>query len=536
MCPHKTPTDNQLNIMIEKARSIASHQNKQSFEIIIAHKQEQFEQPTIKNISYVSENELLTDLVCFDDYIHDIKHKIEKQTLIDSELTLTDTYVDANFKFSKDGPIEDGNIEEYIYQWLNSHKSQHLAMLGEYGQGKSTTSLMFCYNQLKRLNNNSNERIPILIELRGKTLRTMPVDEILGTWAIKYNIDVTALLLLHMAGKLLLIFEGFDEIDLSGDTAGRVKHFESLWRFNHKHSKILITGRQNFFIGTEEERKSLGNEDETKVIFISPFNNRQIAQGLRAIEPETKTQILALAKKDQVFNEVAARPSLLFMIANIWQSHQLSKREKISSATTIDLFIKNSLQRQQTKHDERAFMLLNHAERHYFMLGIAAYMAKHQLPNQMSLSQLNEAIEQLIDAIPDDVSTSIESTTTQDRLPLKNHERFNWHDKKQEVIESIKTDVRSCGLLVTDTSKTNTFKFAHKSYMELLQAQVLFFKLSPPSDLEQVIGNSITNSLRMVIFYIQDSDEAMTFFTELYLAFDSIKNDELTSYEKLRNL
>ena len=41
------------------------------------------------------------------------------------------------------------------------------------------------------------------------------------------------------------------------------------------------------------------------------------------------------------------------------------------------------------------------------------------------------------------------------------------------ALEFIKTDVRTCGLLVADPTKSNSFKFAHKSFMEYLFADVL---------------------------------------------------------------
>jgi len=104
--------------------------------------------------------------------------------------------------------------------------------LGEYGQGKSTSSLLLCYHLIAQLAEQPDTRIPILIELRGKNPHTLTSEELLATWAHHYDISIQALLHLHMAGRLLLIFEGFDEIDLSGDTEARISHFRTLWRLN----------------------------------------------------------------------------------------------------------------------------------------------------------------------------------------------------------------------------------------------------------------------------------------------------------------
>lgn len=537
-CPHALPDSQALGKLLNEAKSIASHKGiDNKIDFIVAHKHCS-EPPSNCDSSFrfISERELMADLIDFSDYFEDIKNRVETQTLVDSEFTLLDTYVDAGYKLEKDGETQSDTLETFISNWLNSTTNKQLALLGEYGQGKSTTSLMFCYHQIARLKENNDDRIPILIELRGKTLRTMSTEEILGSWAIKYHIDVRSLLLLHMAGKLLLIFEGFDEIDISGDTEGRVKHFASLWRLNYENAKILITGRQNFFIGTEEEHRSLGSKEETKTIFLSPFNLKQVEHGLRAIKPDIRAQILALAEKDDVFKDVAARPSLLYMIANIWESNELSKREQINSAITIDLFIRQSLKRQQDKHDERPFMALNSSERHYFMLGIAAHMAAKKLPNQISSIDLHNTIELLIRHIPKAVSQNITATTGEVDLPLNDPKRFDWTNQREKVLERIKTDVRSCGLLVNDPVKADHFKFAHKSYMELLQAQVLFKKLVSDEKTENTVGNSISNTCALTLFDIYDSEEALIFFSELFLESQETEENEVAPFKKLHEL
>ncbi|RKZ89421.1 MAG: hypothetical protein DRR19_11535 [Candidatus Parabeggiatoa sp. nov. 1] len=72
----------------------------------------------------------------------------------------------------------------------------------------------------------------------------------------------------------------------------------------------------------------------------------------------------------------------------------------------------------------------------------------------------------LLKVIPDsasavDAMSAEKSTPLRQRLPK---------DDEEKAIEYVKTDVRSCGLLVSDLSKSGAFKFAHKSFMEYLFA------------------------------------------------------------------
>jgi len=221
-----------------------------------------------------------------------------------------------------------------------------------------------------------------------------------------------------------------------------------------------------------------------------------------------------LAEKDKKFYDVVARPSLLYIVAILWRRARLSERSHLNSAEVIELFIKHTLQRQQTKHDERQFMILNSAERLYFMMGIAAYMAAKNLPNQIDKLQLEEAVRQLITAIPDAVSQNVGTLQGEDSRPLSSRQRFEWDTRREEIIHKINTDVRSCGLLVTDLSKDGSFKFAHKSYMELLQAQVIFNHSFASDKFNKLSGQSIANNWKLGAVRLQNP-EVFNFFVEL---------------------
>jgi len=357
-------------------------------------------------------------------------------------LTLQKTYTPSLYRLEKDDEIQDQTLETFIQDWLlDDNTERQLALLGEYGQGKSTASLLLCYHLIEQRDEHPDVRIPVLIELRGKNLRTLTPEELLATWAYRYRIDAQALLHLHMAGRLLLIFEGFDEIDLSGGTEARIGHFRTLWRLNYRGTKIMVTGRPNFFLDSRELRRALGNAEQTHTLYLAPFNLGQIAESLRKADETTRTEILALAGRDGKFYEVVARPSLLYAVSLLWRDEKLSRRRHIDSALVIDLFIRQTLKRQQAKHDERPFMVLNSAERHYFMTGIAAYMAAKQLPNQIDGRRLEEAVDRLVAAIPDVVSQSVDAVKNEDPRPLRSAERL---DGKPSAPRSCTRSIPTC--------------------------------------------------------------------------------------------
>ncbi|MBO0613486.1 hypothetical protein J1836_11240 [Thiothrix fructosivorans] len=530
-CPQYVPSAAALSAWLDYARKVADHQEKKAIELIITHKEGEpnpAEHHPDYSITYTNEAALLLELVDFSDYFADIQYRVERAKLPESHLTLQDTYTPSLYRLAKEAEPQPESLEVYIQQWLRDNSSKQLAVLGEYGQGKSTVSLLLSYHLIKQYSFDTHTSIPILIELRGKTLRSLPPEELLATWAYRYGINVKALLHLHMAGRLLLIFEGFDEIDLSGDTEARISHFHSLWKLNYQRSKLIITGRPNFFLDSKELTRALGETDQTHTLYLQPFNVEQIENSLRSADEQVRHEIVQLAKEDKKFLEVASRPSLLHLVALLWKREELHKHEHINSATVIDLFIQQTLKRQQDKNDERPFMILNTAERHYFMMGIAAYMAVKNLPNQIGKDELTKTVNRLIDAVPEDVSRSVSSLKGEDACPLRSNARFEWNTRRTEIIEKINTDVRSCGLLVTDLSKDGMFKFAHKSYMELLQAKVI----SQLFSFNKTSATSIKNTMNMHINDALRTKEVLTFFAELLKADLSKNHSEIPIQEK----
>ena len=468
------PSNHDIKQCNEYARNCAKDRDQEIGEIVIALKEEEVKLETkrrYKQIRFETENSLLENLVNFSDYRNYIRKQIEVNLLPESNWTLQDVYVPSQFKRENDDRSEE-SVEDYLLRWLNEPSRRQIALLGDYGQGKSSAALMFTYNLLFN-GEKADRRIPILIELRGTSPRNLSPLELLGAWTSQYRIDSQALMRLHIAGRLLLIFEGFDEMALSGNPEARLKHFKTLWKFCYPQAKILITGRPNLFLDDVEMKAALGIHQPTgdnpycQAIRLAPFSVEQIGQSLRGQKPETQNQIVSLARKNPRFLELVSRPSLLHVVSLLWEKEKLGEKiDRLTSAFVMERFVKNSYRRQGLKASgSRDFMALNSSEREYFMEGIASYMAAKELKNQISREELNQLVQDLIDNIPDSVSIYTTTIIGEDNRPL--NQRIQ--DTKEDI-EHIQTDVRTCGLLVSDASAPSKFKFGHKSFMEYLFA------------------------------------------------------------------
>ena len=439
------------------------------------------------SIEVISQSDLLDGLIDFAEYRERIRERVLTTPLPDSSLTLNKTYVKP--RFCHDGSTtDDGDIERAINDWLKDTSYKQLAILGEYGQGKSTTALMLTHRLLEKGVEKLN-RIPIFIELRGKSPGTMTTGELLATWGHAYGIESRRLQALHEAGRLLLIFDGFDEMALVGNPHDRLRHFQTLWSFNHPTAKMILTGRPNLFLDDNELKAALGikmggsGKLTCEAWYLQKFNLDEITMALRSIPEDVRNGIVKAVTVNTRLLDIASRPSLLHVLSVLWGDGDLSYRAaQLTPAEVMHRFLNASLQRQTEKARElrrreiktekcgaheiepKNYMVLNSAERRYFMLGIGVHMMLTGETNQIHLADLNEVIEKLAKACPDSISLTSNAIDSSPNVPIKRR-----IEQSTDFLGRLQDDVRACGLLVKDVMD-GTFRFGHKSFLEYLAA------------------------------------------------------------------
>ena len=464
----------------------------------------------------------LDNLVDFTNYFQHLNKQFNEMEISTGDgLTLNDTYTHSSADIvdlkSDIDKHHVKNTEQYLLDWVRTGPAhQHMTLLGEYGQGKSVLSLKLALSMI----NNGCDRIPIIIELRGKSPRNETVADLIASWAARFHINVRAMQRLLQEGRLLVILEGFDEMDMVGNALRRLEHFKRLWEFaRYEKSKIIITGRPNLFLDNNEARQYLHLNNNSSSIFtvkavnLRPFNRQQIKQALRNCNEVTKTEILELhdiVGDGDNFVDLISRPSTLYQTSVIWQS--LDKNH-INSASVINEFINHAYKRQSQKLQTIGPtgiepFVLSAKEREYFMLGVALGMVKQNgYSNQITKTDLENIIAKLLDEIPNEVSKDHATGT-----PLL--QRLN---DEQSPLGSVFNDVRASGILVRDLSSSDSFKFAHKSFLELLFAKV--FVGTRTDDENQVVCNSIVLALGVErkIFELEYSVEVIKHIAEMFI-------------------
>ena len=242
--------------------------------------------------------------------------------------------------------------------------------------------------------------------------------------------------------------------------------------------------------------------------------SHQIRATLEQSNFSATDELLNLADTSESFQEVVTRPSTLYMVSVLWATHAAALRANVTSAKVLQLFIHSTYMRQAEKHRHQLlgerfrFMILTVAERAYFMLGIAAYMAAQRLKNQITRDDLEFVVEQLYEKMPDhELVAEAKPALDEPAVPLKT--RISEHPSP---LDAIKTDVRTYGLLVRDLSRQDAYRFPHKSYLEVLFAEYARGLVAqadkwPASNIKAATGAQLSA--------LADMPESVTFLAEL---------------------
>lgn len=477
---------------------------------------EEFELNGAIELSYMCKEGMLESLVNFDEYYDYLLSQFSSvEVSTGDKLTLQDIYVSSKGKVlstDNEGEVIE-SVDRYLLDWINAESSnKQISILGDYGQGKSVLSLWIAKELVKR----ELKRIPIIIELRGKSPRNETLPQIISSWAIRFHIDPLAIQKLLQEGKLLVILEGFDELDMVGDSNRRLEHFRKLWEFaRYKRSKVIITGRPNLFLDNDElfdylhlDKKNY-SALKSEAIVLLPFNSEQIKSGLRNAPTEVRNEMLEVLSNsidNSNFVDLLSRPSTLYQASVIWS--ELDK-SNLNSASVIKEFIRHAYLRQEKKLTSIGKTgieppVLTVKERSYFMQGIAVAMVqKNGYSNQINKSDLVTIIARLLYQIPDKQSSDHSLI-----IPLR--ERLSGN---KDSLESVFTDVRSSGILTRDLTSIDSFKFAHKSFLEYLVAD---FFMEFHIVKENISTNSIAKALDIKnVFSIDYSSDVVAHIATL---------------------
>ncbi|MCU0287548.1 MAG: pentapeptide repeat-containing protein [Acidobacteria bacterium] len=270
--------------------------------------------------------ELLNGIINFEHYISYVK------TLY-AGTPLEKNYIPQDVVVENTGKAEP--LLDYMSRWLMEPRGGFFTLLGDFGTGKTSFTKRLAYDYaLLYEKDKAGGRIPVLINLKDVS-KALSLENIIYehfSRTINMNVAPEAFLHLLKEGKILLIFDGFDEMTTQSNAALTMKNFLELNRAFGGKGKIMLTCRTHYFkdrVETEDTLKAkkkgmteqatelyraIQGKQGYSIGYLQEFDKEQIRAYLEKTLPEAWQEAQGFI--DRVYNlkDLASRPVLLDMI------------------------------------------------------------------------------------------------------------------------------------------------------------------------------------------------------------------------------
>jgi WD40 repeat protein len=348
------------------------------------------------------------------------------------------------------------HLETFIETWLKKPEHNHVSIMGDFGSGKTWFCKYYSYFAAKRyLSDPMKYRIPILITLRDYSraydIEQLITDVIVNRFKIGLAAGYKTFVQLNEAGRLLLIFDGFDEMERRvSDYRTTVDNFWELAKVVSPLSKVILTCRTAYFRHIREEKETLiprrsqislnagdlvidlRNRKGFELIRLLDFTDEDIQLAIQKRIPHGWQRIYEKIQALPNLRDLAVRPVLLDMIVKTLP--QFSDALRVNQATLYETYVDTLLQNR--KSDDTDF--IPPKDRRFFMEELAWEMYQTQ-----------------------------KLTIPFSEFPERVIKHFHLQNDPEQAA-FLERDVRTQSYLVRD--KDGNYRFGHKSFLEYFVA------------------------------------------------------------------
>jgi len=332
------------------------------------------------------------------------------------------------------GEVEHESAVEYIDHVIHNLGHPYVAVLGDFGIGKTTLCRKLAYDLAKRcMANRVNSRIPIFISLKEYKTSLKIQETIIQTLANRFGlqIGVEALANMQRTGQLLFILDGFDEM---AEKVDRVTVNENLREIltlaEITHNRLVITCRTHFFESRVDEEKLISSH----MVRLRPWTNIELIKYLQRRFGESWEWYLD--KIQNIFNleELSKTPIFLDMIVESLPEIE-TRGDEITSSLLYEIYTDKWISTQEIRRGA----VLSKDEKEILLEHLA-----YEMVTKDDWRINNEDLKRFLNT---------ELNISEDRL------------------ERISNDIRTCSFLVRDR---DFYIFDHTSFMEFFIAKKYF--------------------------------------------------------------
>ena len=304
------------------------------------------DKPENRHLDCYTFDELIDIDADFSSYIQWLENEVKRRQIDGKYVPLgcTKAELDSVNKRQIDASYygeDDGWIDGYINLWMDDPAKEHISVLGEFGTGKTWFAFHYAWTALQAYQQAKDRgtqrpRLPLIITLRDYA-KALNVENVLaGFFFTQHNIRLNSEVFdqLNRMGKLLLIFDGFDEMAAKCDRQQMINNFWELAKVIAPGAKVILTCRTEHFPEAKEGRALLnaelkastanlsGETPQFEVLELAAFNDDQIRQVLsHQADAKTVTQVM----NNPQLLDLACRPVMAELILEALPDIQAGK-------------------------------------------------------------------------------------------------------------------------------------------------------------------------------------------------------------------
>jgi HEAT repeat protein len=259
--------------------------------------------PTI-TISAYSVAEFYCEMLQYNHYLKDLIKTSQEE--IDRYWVDLECSLDGENRFK---------LVEYVDEWLSDPERDQLALSGDFGTGKTWFCRYYAAKLARQhLKNPDYHRIPILVSLRGYTkafgIEQLITDTLVNTHHIDLAGGFDTFKHLNRCGRLLLIFDGFDEMEQRVGYDVALRNYGEISRTVFEASKVILTSRPLFFAVAEEVL-----EASFEILSLQVFGDEQIKEVLQKRVPHKWKQCWTQISEIEQLRDLTWRPVMTQIIS-----------------------------------------------------------------------------------------------------------------------------------------------------------------------------------------------------------------------------
>ena len=344
-------------------------------------------------------DELLDDEADFSTYLDWLEGEIQKRDIADRYVPLACSKEEVDHQLvalgerSRYGEAE-GWIDGCVDRWLEDSSKEHVSVLGVFGKGKTWFTLHYAWKALQKYRDAkakgvARPRLPLIIPLRDYA-KAAKVDNIIaGFFFTEHNIRLTAEVFdqLNQMGKLLLIFDGFDEMAARVDRQQMIEQFWELAKLVKPGAKVILTCRTEHFPQALEGRRFFNSEIQASIDRLQALPKTQFeVLELEKFSDDQIRQVLSFQASDATIETVMGNPQLLDLARRpVMVELVIEAMPEIESGKPIDLarVYLYAVQRKMARDIQSGRTFTSMADKLYFLCELSWEMVRS---DRMSLN------------------------------------------------------------------------------------------------------------------------------------------------------